>query len=99
MLKLVKRDSTERYSFIQGLFVEEEYRHSGIAKRLINEVEKYSKSIGCKNIKAEMRTDLFWFYNKLGFSIFKQKNGSTYWIIKNLERNKETERCDDCEER
>lgn len=86
MLELNKR---ENYSFIQGLFVEERYRHRGIAKRLIDEAENYSRNIGCKDIKAEMRHYLFGFYNELRFSIYKKKNDSTYFISKNLERNKE----------
>lgn len=86
MLELNKRES---YSFIQGLFVEERYRHRGIAKRLINEAENYSRSIGYKNIKAEMKNYLFEFYNDLGFSICKKKNDSTYFISKSLERIKE----------
>lgn len=86
MLELNKRES---YSFIQGLFVEERYRHRGIAKRLINEAENYSRSIGCKNIKAEIKNYLFGFYNDLGFSICKKKNDSTYFISKSLERIKE----------
>lgn len=86
MLELNKRES---YSFIQGLFVEEGYRHRGIAKRLVNEAENYSRSIGCKDIEAEMRDYLFGFYSNLGFSIYKKKNDSTYFISKSLERNKE----------
>lgn len=94
MLELNKE---KRYSFIQGLLVEEKYRHRGIAKRLINEAENYSKSIGCKVIEAEMRDYLFGFYNDLGFSIYKKKNASTYFISKNLERNVEIEKDNDLE--
>ena len=86
MLELNKRESC---SFIQSLFVEERYRHRGIAKKLINEAENYSRSIGCKDMKAEMRYYLFGFYKKLGFSIYKKKNDSTYFISKSLEINKE----------
>lgn len=71
MLELNKRKD---YSFIQSLFVEQRYRHRGIAKKLINEAENYSRSIGCKDMKAEMRDYLFEFYKKLGFSIYKKKN-------------------------
>lgn len=94
MLELNKRES---YSFIQGLFVEERYRHRGIAKRLVNEAENYSRSIGCKVVEAEMRDYLFGFYSDLGFSIYKKKNDSTYLISKNLERNKEIKEDGDLE--
>ncbi|MCI8384715.1 MAG: GNAT family N-acetyltransferase [Clostridia bacterium] len=89
MLELNKE---KRYSFIQGLFVEEKYRHRGIAKRLINEAENYSRSIGCKVIEAEIRNYLFRFYNELGFSIYEKKNDSFYFVSKNLERNIEKEK-------
>lgn len=89
MLELNKEKT---YSFIQGLFVEEKYRHSGIAKRLINEAENYSKNIGCKVIQAEVRDYLFGFYKDLEFSIYKMKNDHTYFIGKNLERNVEREK-------
>lgn len=89
MLELNKEKTC---SFIQGLFVEEKYRHSGIAKRLINEAQNYSKNIGCKVIEAEVRDYLFGFYKDLEFSIYKMKNGHTYFICKNLERNVEREK-------
>lgn len=96
MLELSKKES-EPYSYIQGLYVEEKYRNRGIAKRLINEAENYSKSVGAKGIEAEMRFELFEFYNKLGFSIYKKKNDSTYRISKDLEKNKEMKKDDDWE--
>ena len=86
MLELNKRKS---YSYIQGLFIEERYRHKGIAKELIHKAENYSKSIGCKNILAEAKRYLLGFYKKLGFCIDKEKNDQTYFIYKSLEINKE----------
>ena len=86
MLELNKRD---RHSFIQGLFIEEEYRKQGIAKRLVNEVEKYSKGLGFNSITAEARQDVFIdFYRNLGYSIKSRKNDATYWIFKALERER-----------
>ena len=86
MLELNKRD---RHSFIQGLFIEEEYRKQGIAKRLVNEVEKYSKGLGFNAITAEARQDVFIdFYRNLGYSIKSRKNDATYWIFKALERER-----------
>lgn len=82
----------KRKSFIQGLFVAEKYRHKEIAKGLIKEAEKYSRTIGCKDIIAEMNYHLLKFYNDLGFSIYKRKNDSTFWISKSLERNVELEK-------
>ena len=86
MLELNKRD---RHSFIQGLFIEEEYRKQGIAKRLVNEVEKYSKGLDFNSITAEARQDVFIdFYRNLGYSIKSRKNDATYWIFKALERER-----------
>lgn len=94
MLALNKR---ENYSFIQGLFVEEKYRHRGIAKRLVNEAENYSRSIGCIDIKAESRPHLLRFYNKLGFSTYKGISETKYIIFKNLGRDKEIRKDDEWE--
>lgn len=86
MLELNKRD---RHSFIQGLFIEEEYRKQGIAKRLVNEVEKYSKGLDFNSITAEAIQDVFIdFYRNLGYSIKSRKNDATYWIFKALERER-----------
>lgn len=86
MLELNKRD---RHSFIQGLFIEEEYRKQGIAKRLVNEVEKYSKGLDFNSITAEARQEVFIdFYRNLGYSIKSRKNDATYWIFKALERER-----------
>ena len=94
MLALNKR---ENYSFIQGLFVEEKYRHRGIAKRLVNEAENYSRNIGCRDIQAESMSHLLRFYNKLGFSIYKGISETKYIIFKNLERDKEIRKDDEWE--
>ena len=94
MLELNKEES---YTLIQGLFVEEDYRKRGIAKRLINEAEEYSKSIACQCMKAEARDYLLKFYRNLGFGINGMKNSSTYYISKNLERDKQIEEDDELE--
>lgn len=94
---MLQLDRMERNSFIQGLFVEEKYRNRGIAKRLINEAETYSKSIGCKKIEAEMRQRLYRFYTQLRGSISKKKNDSTDIISKGLEKNKRIKEDDDWE--
>ena len=86
MLELNKRD---RHSFIQGLFIEEEYRKQGIARRLVNEAERYSKGLGFNFITAETRQDVFTeFYRNLGYSIKSRKNATTYWIFKALEKER-----------
>lgn len=86
MLELNKKD---RHSFIQGLFIEEEYRKQGIAKRLVDEAERYSKELGFNSITAEARQDVFIdFYRNLGYSIKSKKNSATYWIFKMLERER-----------
>ena len=88
MLELSEK---RNYSHIQGLFVEEKYRHRGIAKRLINEAENYSKSIGSKRITASVAPRLLRFYNNLGFSISKELGPTNIMILKNLEKSKEIE--------
>lgn len=90
-------DKEKNNSFIQGLFVEEEYRGKGIGKELITEAGNYSKDVGCKYIEAIVSSYYLFikFYRKLGFSIDKKITNSKYIISKNLERSKELEKEDD----
>ena len=81
---MLQLDRTVMSSFIQGLYVEEVHRNRGIAKRLINEAENYSKSIGCKEIKVEILSHLSSFYYKLGYSACKRITDNKYIISKPL---------------
>jgi len=83
---MLQLNRTGMSSFIQGLYVEEAHRNRGIAKRLINEAENYSKSIGCKEIKVEMLSHLSSFYYKLGYSACKRITDKKYIISKALEK-------------
>lgn len=94
---LVELNKKRNCSYIQGLFVEKEYRGRGIAKRLISEAEIYTKSIGGERIEADVMPDLFGFYIKLGFSIKKQLSSSKYRISKELEKIKKIEKEDEFE--
>ncbi len=75
-------------SYIQGLFVEEKYRNMGIAKRLIEEAENYSKKIGSRYIEAEITYNLFRLYSKLGYFVTKSITSSKNIIQKDLEKEK-----------
>ena len=86
MLESHRNDNS---SYIQGLFVEKEYRNIGIAKRLIEEAEKYSKGLGSRYMEADITPNLFSFYNKLGYFVTKAISPSKIRIQKDLEKYKE----------
>lgn len=92
---MLQLNRSERSSFIQGLYVEEEYRKKGIAKKLINEAENYSKTMGCKHINAEMLGHLSSFYNKLGYSIHTKITDHKYIISKDLEKTNNIKKHDE----
>lgn len=92
---MLQLDRTGMSSFIQGLYVEKNYRNKGIAKRLISEAENYSKSIGCKEIKVEMLSHLSSFYYKLGYSACKRITDKKYIISKALEKTSSVKKDED----
>lgn len=92
---MLQLNKTGMSSFIQGLYVEEDYRNRGIAKRLINEAENYSKAIGCREIKAEMLSHLSSFYYKLGYSACKRITDRKYIISKALEKTNSIKKDED----
>lgn len=92
---MLQLNKTEMSSFIQGLYVEEGHRNRGIAKRLINEAENYSKYIGCKEIKVEMLSHLSSFYYKLGYSAYKKITDRKYIISKTLEKTNSVKKDED----
>lgn len=56
--------------YLEGIYVEEEYRQKGIASRLLKKCEKWSKSIGCKEFASDCELEnleSFNFHLSLGF--------------------------------
>ena len=62
--------SSSPVGYVEGIFVKEQYRKQGIAKKLIDAGEKWAKSNGCKEIgsDAELQNKTSRaFHKKLGF--------------------------------
>ena len=56
--------------YLEGIFVEEEFRHKGYAKQLLKECEKWAKEQGCTEFASdcELENDVsLAFHMKLGF--------------------------------
>ena len=52
--------STDQVGYVEGWFVEEEFRRSGIGTRLVRAAESWARSKGCKEMAsdAEIGNDL-----------------------------------------
>lgn len=66
----VEGTDTSPVGYLEGIFIEEEYRHSGYAKELLSECEKWAKEKGCKEFASDCEIDndsSFGFHMALGF--------------------------------
>lgn len=66
----VEGTETSPVGYLEGIFIEEEYRHKGYAKELLSECEKWAKKKGCKEFASDCEIDndsSFWFHMALGF--------------------------------
>lgn len=64
----------EKASLLDALFIEEEYRHKGIGKELINKFISWSKDNNCKFIDLKVMNknkEAINLYHSLGFNDFK----------------------------
>ena len=64
----------DKISNIDALYIEENYRHNGIATSLINEFKLWSINNGTKYMEVKVlnsNTDAFKLYNKEDFKEFK----------------------------
>ena len=67
----VEGSTTSPVGYVEGIFVEEEYRNRGIAKRLVQAGEQWAKTMGCEEIASD--TELYnqasqAFHKKIGFT-------------------------------
>ena len=56
--------------YLEGIFVEEEYRNKGYAKELLKQCEAWAKDIGCTEFASDCELDntgSFAFHLKMGF--------------------------------
>ena len=69
--------------FLEGIYVDELHRHSGVAKALLTACEGWAKSVGCIEFASDCEIDnhvsIAW-HLKAGF----QEMGRTIWFAKKL---------------
>lgn len=56
--------------YLEGIYVEEAYRNKGIAKKLVNEGQLWSKSLGAREMGSDVlidNEDSMKFHEKIGF--------------------------------
>ena len=74
---------TSPVGFLEGIYVDETYRRSGVARALLSACEKWVKSVGCTEFASDCEIDnddsLAW-HLKNGFT----EMGRTIWFAKKL---------------
>ena len=66
----VEGTETSPVGYLEGIFIEEEYRHNGYAKELLSECEKWAREKDCKEFASDCEIDndsSFGFHMALGF--------------------------------
>lgn len=66
----VEGTETSPVGYLEGIFVEETYRHQGLASKLLEECQKWAKTKGCKEFASDCELDntgSFQFHMALGF--------------------------------
>lgn len=53
----VEGTATSPVGYLEGIFIEEEYRHRGYAKELLSECEKWAKAKKCTEFASDCGTD------------------------------------------
>jgi len=53
----VEGTSTSPVGYLEGLYVKEEYRRLGVAKKLTGECEKWAKEKGCREFASDCELD------------------------------------------
>lgn len=66
----VEGSNSSPVGYIEGIYVEEDYRDRGISKKLVEAGEQWSKSLGCHQIASDTQLDNVisqQFHKKIGF--------------------------------
>lgn len=66
----VEGTETSPVGYLEGIFVQEEFRHVGFAKELLQECERWAKRKGCTEFASDCEldnTDSFKFHMAMGF--------------------------------
>lgn len=66
----VEGSSTSPVGYVEGIYVEEDYRKQGISKSLVGAGEEWAKSLGCKELASDTQLEnraSQEFHMKIGF--------------------------------
>lgn len=80
----VEGSNSTPVGYIEGIYVEENYRKKGIANHLIKAAEKWAKEKGCKQMGSDIEYDntvSYDFHKKVGFN----EAGRIICFIKDIE--------------
>lgn len=53
----VEGTNSSPVGYLEGIFIEKEFRHKGYAKDLLNECEKWAKDMGCSEFASDCELD------------------------------------------
>ena len=65
----------KKVGYLDGIYVLDEYRHKGIATKLLNYFENWAKSKGLKEIASDLEIDnivSLQFHQKMGFEVVEK---------------------------
>ena len=66
----VEGSSSSPVGYVEGIYVEDNFRNKGIAKKLVQAGEHWSKALGCTEIASDTQLDNYesqQFHEKIGF--------------------------------
>ena len=66
----VEGTSTSPVGYLEGIYVKNNYRHRGVARKLVETCEMWAKSMGCLEFASDCELDnkmSFDFHKRLGF--------------------------------
>ena len=67
----VEGTETSPVGYLEGIFIKKEYRNKGYAKELLEECERWAKSMGCQEFASESEaenSDSFHFHKAVSFT-------------------------------
>ena len=62
---------TSPVGYLEGIFIKKEYRNKGYAKELLEECERWAKSMGCQEFASDCEadnSDSFHFHKAVSFT-------------------------------
>lgn len=66
----VEGSSSSPVGYVEGIYVDDNHRNKGISKKLVEAGERWSKSLGCREIASDTQLDNYGsqeFHKKIGF--------------------------------